>query len=285
MSSTTPYLAEQTRRIRNTAQTRLAIWKDIIPVHRLPVIVKSPFMVALGAYLSDSRFTWQTVGASMILSGLLWAVLYPFNEATDLACEQSRPIPRATWGAFTLLLALLCALGWYFSHTLGFLLMGMVASQCLYCSPLTRLKRFWWGNVLFSGLLNPLLRLTCGTIWGTHGGTLLFYGGFLALHLGASLRARLLLRKRDKRLGYTVAPTWCHPLGIFASYSGLLGMLALIVQGELPRIFGLFLVVATLFVTYAWSGRRKSMQELRRGWILFAVLSAIALLLLCFQSG
>ncbi len=280
MSSTTPYLAEKTKRIRNSAQTRMAIWKAIIPVHRLPVIVKSPFMVALGAYLSGATFTWQTIGTTMLLSGLLWAVLYPFNEATDMACEQQRSIPRGTWALFTTLLTVICTVGWFFSHKIGMLLLAMVASQCLYCAPWFRLKQFWWGNVLFSGIVNPLLRLGCGVVWGTHGSTSLFYVGFLALHLGASFRARLLLRDRDRRLGYTSVPNWGHPVGVVTTVIGLLSMLGLILQGELPRIFGLFLGVATLFVSYAWSGRAKSMQELRRGWVLFAVLSAIAILFL-----
>ncbi len=286
MSNTAPFVAEnsQTKHTSVATQGVATVW-DIVPLHRLPVIVKTPFMVAVGALLSGAEFHLSTVGVTMILGGLLWAVLYPFNEATDLAYEENREIPRPAWAIFALLLTVICGLGWQVRHSVGILLAGMVLSQILYCAPHSRirLKRYWWGSVLLSGTVNPVLRLWCGAVWGIHGSSALLYTAFLCIHLGAAFRARVLLRERDNRLGYSPIPSWAKSMGIFTTAVGLLATLVLLLKHELPQIFSLFWLVATLFACYAWSGRAKSMQELRRGWLLFAALSVIALLFLYFN--
>jgi hypothetical protein len=286
MSNTAPFLGEKSQ-IKHTPATTQGVataW-EIVPLHRLPVVVKTPFMVAVGAFLSGAEFRWSTVGVTMLLGGLLWAVLYPFNEATDLYYEENREISRLTWVIFALLLTLICGIGWQVRPSVGVMLFGMVLSQLLYCfpHPRVRLKRHWWGSVLLSGTVNPVLRLWCGAVWGVSSSSALIYTAFLAIHLGAALRARLLLRERDNRLGYSPIPTWAKPLGVFSTAVGLLSALILLLRHELPQIFGIFWFVATLFACYAWSGRAKSMQELRRGWLLFAALSVVALIYLYFN--
>src|SRR5262245_41724604 len=76
-------------------QARAASWRRILPSHRIPVIAKTPLMVALGVYLAGGDLGTRAVALTMALTALLWAALYALNEATDLRLEQRLNVPRA----------------------------------------------------------------------------------------------------------------------------------------------------------------------------------------------
>ncbi|HZO90880.1 MAG TPA: hypothetical protein VFB38_21315 [Chthonomonadaceae bacterium] len=266
------------------AHSQVATWRHFLPAHRLPVIAKTPVLVALGVYLGGGRFDRLAVGGALGLSAALWAALYALNESTDLIHEQGytvRQSVRRTLFALPLALCLLAAL---LSPLLSLLFLLMAAGQFAYCVPPLRLKRYWWAILLLSGTINPILRLLCGVLWGAHAVPPLAYAVVVSLHLGASLRARVLLRERDARLGYRVAPAGSELVGIICTGVGLLGGFWLCVTGVLPKIFALFGVLAAGFAIYAWSGRETSVAHLRQGWLLFAIFSVVALLALLLRG-
>src|SRR5579871_5261800 len=65
-----------------------AVWRQLLPTHRLSVVAKTPVLVALGLFLAGGRFVWGTVGWTLVLAAALWGVLYALNEAYDLAYED-----------------------------------------------------------------------------------------------------------------------------------------------------------------------------------------------------
>jgi hypothetical protein len=141
-------------------------------------------------------------------------------------------------------------------------------------------KRWWWAVLLLSGVLNPILRLECGALWGPRAVPFLAYAVLVSLHLGSAIRARTLLKARDRRLAYVTAPNGIEGFGIACTVGGLLGASVLCAQGFLPRSFLIFLIPAAVFSLYAWSGRIRSMAQLRQGWLGFAILSLLALAVL-----
>jgi hypothetical protein len=244
------------------------------------VIAKTPLMVAVGLYLSEARFAPGAAGLTLALSAALWAALYALNEATDLTLERGLTVsPRMRAFLFAPVCAV-CLATAFLSLPLASLFMWMAAGQIAYCAPPLRLKRWWWAVLFLSGVMNPLLRLECGAQWGAHPIPLTAGAVVVSLHLGASMRSRALLRERDRRLGYVVAPPGSEIAGMFLTGAGLLGGAALCAQGALPRVFLLFGPVVVPFALYAWSGRVTSMARLRQGWLWFAVLACLALAIL-----
>ena len=259
------------------AARRTATWRQIVPSHRLPVVAKTPLMIALGVSLSGGAFGAATVGATMLLASALWAVLYILNEATDLLCEHGLHVPRRVLVPLYGLPVVFCVLAGLLSVRLLLPFAGMTASQFIYCAPRFRLKRYWWAIVLLSGTLNPILRLQCGIVWGTHGVSLLCYAAFVFAHLGASLRARVLLRERDRRLGYSTVPNGSETAGKICTALGFVGAIVLCLEGALPMTLLPLFGVAIAFAVYAWSGKETNVARLRRGWLWFALLSLFAL--------
>ena len=255
-------------------------WRDIFPAHRLPVLVKTPIIVALGAYFAHADFQRAELTGALILATLLWAALYALNEMTDVTEEQDYYVSQTIQSVLYTLPILVCVASWFFSKALFLCLTAMTFGQYAYCVPAIRLKKYWLTIVLLSGALNPLLRMQCGAIWGTQRIPLLAGTVFVLLHLGATFRARTLQRDRDKRLAYHVAPRFSDWFGPVCTASGLVGAVVLCLQGILPRFFILYILIAGGFSAYAWSGRVHSMKTLRRGWIGFALLALVALLLL-----
>ncbi|HLV79757.1 MAG TPA: hypothetical protein VKT32_05720, partial [Chthonomonadaceae bacterium] len=166
------------------------------------------------------------------------------------------------------------------SPHLGLLFALMTAGQIAYSAPPWRVKRWWWAVLLLSGVLNPLLRMECGALWGPRPVPFLAYAVLVSLHLGSAIRARTLLKDRDRRLAYVAAPNGIEWAGIACTVGGLLGGSLLCLQGFLPRVFLVFLAAAALFSLYAWFGRIRSMAQLRQGWLGFAILSLLALAVL-----
>ncbi len=82
----------------------------------------------------------------------------------------------------------------------------MTLAQLAYSLPLIRGKRHWWIVVLLSGVLNPLLRVECGALFGAPVLPWLVYATVVMLHVNGALRTRLLRKERDLRLGYRTAP-------------------------------------------------------------------------------
>jgi hypothetical protein len=253
-----------------------ATWRQLLPVHRLAVIAKTPITVAMGVYMSGGRFATPAVILTMLATGALWAVLYAINEATDLRLEHHVPVPRAMRLLLSALCIGVCVVAALVSPALGGLCTAMALGQMAYCVPPVRLKRHWWAVLLLSGMLNPVLRLECGALWGVHAIPPLAYFAFVTLHLGAAIRSRVLLRERDRKLAYRVAPPRMEWVGMACTGVGMLGTYGLCWQGVLPRVFLGFTTVAALFSLYAWSGRVSSVSRLRQGWLGFAILALLA---------
>ena len=263
---------------------RTVHWSEVFPAHRLPVIAKTVLLVALGAWLSGVRLHPYPLGATIVLASVLWLGLYGINEYTDLTLErrlQPAPIGLAPAVVFVVV-ALLGSL--WLPHLLTLLLLAMVAGQLLYCVPPARLKRWWFAVVLLSGIANPLLRLECGAIFGRHGIPISVVATILLLHVGATLRSRGLLRRRDAGFGYRVAPPIAEAAGKTFTALGLVGAWAVCLVGIIPHIFLTFVVAATFFAAYAWSGRELTVDRLRGGWIWFAVFTGVGLLVLIYRG-
>ncbi len=262
-----------------------ASWRQLLPSHRLPVIAKTPILVAVGVYMAGGQFNQLRVALTMIVTAALWTVLYAINESTDLAREHQVRVAGKKrlllFGACTLV----CAGAFWLSPLAGGVCLLMAGGQLAYCEPPVRLKRFWWAVLLLSGMLNPFLRLQCGALLGNHAISTLTYLVFVSLHLGASIRSRVLQRQRDRKLGYQVAPPRIEWAGMACTGVGLAGAYALCWQGVLPHIFVLFVTIATVFSVYAWSNHVTSVSRLRQGWLWFAILALVAFALLYFNRS
>jgi hypothetical protein len=267
------------------ARSRVLTWRQIVPVHRLPVVTKTPLLIALGVYLSGGTFSPRAVGITMLLSAALWTVLYTLNEATDLEAEKRLIVPRPIKITLYTLPFLICAAaGWHSAVQLvPFSLLTL--GQILYCAPGLRLKRYWWGAILLSGTMNPVMRLQCGVLWGAHALHPLIYISFILLHLGSALRTRTLLRDRDRKRGYTAIPAGGEWVGMACTFFGYIGALGVCWVGRLPWIVTALVALAGGFGLYAWSGREKRLDRLRRGWMAFAVAALIALIALCVRGS
>ena len=259
------------------AARRPASWRQILPGHRLPVVSKTALLIALGVYLSGGTFQGATVGVTMLLGALLWFDLYILNEATDLTCEEKMQVPRPVMALLFVIPFGLCIAAYCVFPSLALPFGLMVASQFAYCVPPLRLKRHWWAIILLSGTLNPVLRLQCGVELGVHGLTPLVYAAFISLHIGAALRARVLLRERDCKFGYRPVPAGAETAGKWFTLLGFLGAAELCRVGAFPPAFIPLFLAAAAFSVYAWSGRKNDLGRLRRGWLWFALLSFFAL--------
>lgn len=255
-------------------------WLALLPAHRRPVLAKTPLLIALGVYLAGGRLETRPVLLTMALATALWAVLYALNESTDLQQESGILVGRRVQALLFLLPVLICLAAACLSPHLGLLFALMTVGQIAYSAPPWRVKRWWWAILLLSGVLNPILRLECGALWGPRAVPFLAYAVLVSLHLGSAIRARTLLKERDRRLAYVAAPNGIGWLGIACTVGGLIGAGFLCVQGFLPHALLVFLLPAALFSLYAWSGRIRSMAQLRQGWLGFAILSLLALAVL-----
>jgi hypothetical protein len=260
-------------------------WQDIVPSHRLPVAAKTLILVALGVYLTGGNFAAGTVWLSMGLTTTLWTLLYIVNEAADMEAEEGRVVPSRVWRVVISLPLLVCATALFVSPLLSLYLSLMFLGQWAYCMPPFRWKKHWWAIVALSGVINPLLRAACGAMWGAKSLPVSACLVLVCLHLGATLRARLLQRDRDRRLGYSVVPDWSGFAGRCCTGIGLCGALVLCLRGVLPITFAPLVALATPFAVFAWSEKAKSMAQLRRFWLAFAVLATLALGVLFFSRG
>lgn len=279
MSLRPPILAptKSARQTYAVTPCRVASWRQILPGHRLPVVSKTALLIALGVYLSGGAFRGATVGLTILLAAMLWCDLYILNEATDLICEQKMQVSRPALAFLYTLPLLLCFAAYCVLPPLALPFSLMVASQFAYCVPPLRLKRYWWAIILLSGTLNPVLRLQCGVELGVHSLTPLVYAAFISAHIGAALRARALLRKRDRKFGYRPVPAGAETAGKLFTLFGFLGAAELCRVKAFPPAFIPMLIAAAAFSVYAWSGRRTEIGRLRRGWLWFALMSFVAL--------
>lgn len=261
-------------------RTGVLSWLALLPAHRRPVLAKTPLLIAVGVFLAGGRLETRPVLLTMALATALWALLYALNESTDLQQESGILVERRIQILLFLLPIGICLAAACLSPHLGLLFSLMTVGQIAYSAPPLRVKRWWWAVLLLSGVLNPILRLECGAVWGPHAIPLLAYAVLVSLHLGAAIRARTLLKERDRQLAYVTAPDGTEWAGIACMVGGLLGGGLLCLQGFLPRVFLVFLVPASVFSLYAWSGRIRNMAQLRQGWLVFAILALLALAVL-----
>ena len=256
-----------------------------MPSHRLPVIAKTPFLVMLGYYLAGGTFEGSAIYVTMLLVSSLWALLYMLNEAYDLEIETHGAVSPQTQRVLIGLCLVICIVSAWFSPPLALLQSLMLIGQLIYCQPPLRIKRFWWAAPLLSGLLNPALRIFCGAMWGSHPIAPLAIATCLLIHLGASIRSRVLLRERDRRFGYRIAPPKLEWLGILCTAGGLVSGYLLCRNQLVPTPFIIFCPIATLFAGYAWFGNTASIARLRKAWLIFALLSLLAMGLLWFHRA
>jgi hypothetical protein len=245
--------------------------RQLLPLHRLTVIAKTPLLVALGLYMSGGRFAWGTVGATLALASLMWGALYAVNEAFDLTLEEGYVVPRATIAGLVACVVAICGVAYVVSPTLALLFGIMTAGQLAYCMPPFRLKRWWWPVLILSGMVNPVLRAYCGAIWGTEPVPFMALLAIVLIHVGATIRTRALQRERDQKLDYRVSPRSLDRFGAALTFLGLLDSAYLCVLNVFPRVFLATAPFVIGFALYAWSGKTKSMTKVRQGWILFVV--------------
>jgi len=251
-----------------------------MPSHRLLAVAKTLILVALGVHLAGGDFQRPTVWLTLLLGGLLWSALYALNEYTDLVAERGYRPHRGLCALLVTVPLLISAGAGSLSPTLLALFLAMIAGQMAYSMPPLRLKRFWWANPLLSGIINPVLRLHCGAVWGTHPVLWPAYVALICIHLGAALRARLLQRERDRSLGYSVTPPAVNALGFILVLLGFGAMFLLYLEGALPPAVMLATVGAMVFAAYAWSSRVKDIRQVRAGWLGFVVLALISFFIL-----
>jgi hypothetical protein len=258
-------------------------WRQLVPGHRIPVIAKTPLLVALGVSWAGGADNVRGVWLSMALATALWLALYALNECTDAALEEGYigELRLRRW--LVLVSVVIVSTAGAVSVRLLIPMALMAASQLAYCLPPVRLKRWWWGGVLLSGVVNPTARLLCGAVWGTHPVPGLAYGALVCLHVGGAIRTRTLQRKRDLSLSYRVPPPGTEFLGLACTAMGILGAYRLCGQGMLPPALSLFVAPGGAFAAYAWCRRGLSIRQLRQGWIPFALLSIAVLVALLIQ--
>jgi hypothetical protein len=268
--------SEQTR-------ARFASWQQIVPGHRLPVVTKTLVLIALGVYVAGGSFATPQVWLTMAFAAALWAVLYTLNEATDKVIEEGLIVAPIAWGVLLGLPAVLCLWSLRVSPLLGLYLSLMFLGQWAYCARPLRLKRYWWAILILSGAVNPMLRFACGALWGTRSLSLLVCLVVVSLHIGATLRARLLQRERDKQHAYSVVAPWSAWVGKVCTATGFVGAYILCWQRVLPLTFAVFITFGAGYSIYAWSDRAKSMTQLRRGWLGFALIAIGAIIALLYS--
>ena len=254
--------------------------RQLLPIHRLTVITKTPLIVALGFYMSGGHFAWETIGATLVLASLMWGALYAVNEAFDLTLEEGYVVPRATIVGLVACVLAICGVAYAVSPFLALLFGVMTAGQLAYCMPPFRLKRWWWPVLILSGMVNPALRAYCGAIWGTQPVPLMALLAIVLIHVGSTIRTRALQRERDLTLQYRVSPKGLDNLGAALTFLGLLDSAYLCFLNVFPRIFLASAPFVIGFTLYAWSGKAKSMKKVRRGWILFVVAAIFGLFIL-----
>jgi hypothetical protein len=243
----------------------------LLPLKRVSVIAKTPLLVAIGAYVSGASLGTPGVAWTMALTSLLWTLLYALNEATDQALEEGDRAMTRLW------LPLSCASvgvsvgASFIDPVLCPLSALMVMSQAAYCLPPVRLKRWWWGPVLLSGGVNAVLRIQCGVLWGSDHPSWIGYLTVVALHVGASVRMRDLVRGLDRRRGYAPAPEWVGIVGRGSTAVGVAGIAWLTYFTMLPREFGLVALCGSLFAFYAWQRAPADPEKLRKVWVLFSL--------------
>ncbi len=214
-----------------------ATFSQLLPIHRLTVIAKTPVLISFGLYMTGGRFAWSTVGATLALGSLLWAALYAVNEAFDLTLEEDYVVPTATIAGLVGAVVLVCGAAYLVSPVLALLFLLMTAGQLAYCVPPMRLKRWWWPVLLLSGVFNPLLRAYCGAIWGPVSLPALGLLSIVLIHVGSTIRTRALQRERDRKLDYRIAPPTIDRIGALFTALGLLDGAWLCAVNTFPRIF------------------------------------------------
>jgi len=246
----------------------------------MAMVTKTAMLVCFGAYFSGTTAAWTTVAAGVLAASALWFFLYALNEVWDLALEQGRPISKIWSVGIGGALAAIILLSVSISPLLATLLLLTALSQAAYSLPPIRAKRYWWMVLLLSGVTNPVLRLHCGAVFGTHAIPVLAYLTAILLHVGGAVRTRLLRRARDARLGYRTVPEFMRAVGMAAAGGGLLCVALMCATDILPRAFYPLTVAAAIFTGYVWSGKVDDIHPLRKAWLLCAPLALAVPLLL-----
>jgi hypothetical protein len=258
----------------------MRLWWSLVPTDRLFLVMKTPLIMAGGAYLAGASFHSGGLWLTMGLASVIWLLLYGLNESADAACERGLvSAGRYQYWLLGVPLALAASAAWIDPRAAAYLLL-MVGAQVAYTLPPFRGKRHWALVVLISGTLNPLLRLQAGAVFGEQAIPLLGYVSLVLLHVGGALRTRLLRKERDLRLGYHTVPDGARYFGAAATILGLLGLGLMGRTGALPILFAIYALLCLPFAIYVWSSRVPDVVVLRKAWLVLAVLALPALLFL-----
>ncbi len=254
-----------------------------MPLHRMPVLIKTSALIAFGVWVAHGTVTSSHALVTMFLGAVLWAALYGINEWSDLRLEAGIALPNSYGYVLSVVAAFTTIAAGLISWKIGLLFACMILSQVLYCIPPFRAKRYWYSALVLSGGINPMLRLEAGAALGMHSVPLQLIAVFILLHLGAAVRSRCLLRKRDLKLGYVVAPPKTERFGIAVTVLGLLGSFLVCYLEIVPRFLALFVALASGFAVYSWSSEDRNLGQLRRAWLWFAVLAVIFVAILALK--
>ena len=242
------------------------------------VLAKTPLIVMVGLYLSGGDPAAPEVWFTLLAATLTWATLYALNESADLEIETGQSADRTLKSALLALLAAIILASIFVSPQLAMIILAMVLVQLAYSLPGLRLKRYWWYVIATSGALNPLLRLECGVIWGHQALPLVCYLALVLVHLGGALQTRILRRERDRLLGYQIIPTDWKGISTIPMVTGILLVYGLCWQGTLPVVCVLFATAGLVFTII--SQRITNMATLHKCWVIFAILSVVALIVM-----
>ncbi len=128
--------------------------------------------------------------------------------------------------------------------------------------------------MLLSGVINPLLRVECGAIFGKPVLPWLIYVTLVLVHVNGALRTRLLRKDRDTRLGYQTMPEAFRVVGHGGGRSRRCSAwLLMCVTGLFPKVFYPLVGMTALFLGYVWSGKVQDISSLRKAWLLCAPLA------------
>ena len=187
------------------------------------MVAKTALLVWLGAYFAGAGMSVKALEAALLAS-VLWLCLYVLNEVWDLILEQGHMASKLWTVMLVVAVAGVLLLSMRLSLQLSALLLLMTLAQLAYSLPMIRGKRHWWIVVLLSGVINPLLRVECGAIFGKPVLPWLIYVTLVLVHVNGALRTRLLRKDRDTRLGYRTMPEAFRLVGMAAAALGVLGL-------------------------------------------------------------
>ena len=247
---------------------------DIIfgfPKIRFFALSKTALIVLLGAYVSNAKLN-EAFLEVLALTVALWAVLYAINETTDRFYENGVTVKIIHLVAYPLAIAVILMASSRLGEEIFIFALAMTMSQVAY-SLYPRLKIFWWGALLISGLINPALRFFLGAIGGEKNHA--FYLTLIVLllvNLSGAIITRVKKRRPDSEHHYLPIP------GVFSIMlpsiiaTSAVGCIGLTFVGILPA--SCWYLVPPGFL-YLLDLKKMTINQIRRWWLVFFSISLV----------